>query len=248
MLDKRWVSLCRADPAYERGAWSFVRAVAANTGQIDVIVCPCVDCLNVDRHSSSDVVAHLVTRVMDEAYKHCREWYHHGEVNSNSTSGRATQHWNDETVGLYRATEEFDDEHVSSDIAEGEDIKEDEFLAKLADAETPLYRSCLNHSKLSAIVSLFRLKTHNGWSDKSFNDLLETLPEMLPEDNVHHTSLYDVKKFLKSFDMGYQKIHACVNDCYLFRKQYKKLDNCPKCKASRWKANRHTGEVKKSVP
>nr|AAD03356.1 En/Spm-like transposon protein [Arabidopsis thaliana] len=134
------------------------------------------------------------------------------------------------------------------EIAERDDKKEDELLAKLVDAETPLYPSCVNHSKLSAIVSLFRLKTKNGWSDKSFNDLLETLPEMLPEDNVLHTSLYEVKKFLKSFDMGYQKIHACVNDCCLFRKKYKKLQNCLKCNASRWKTNMHTGEVKKGVP
>ena len=120
-----------------------------------------------------------------------------------------------------------------SEIAECDDKKEDEFLAKLADAETPLYPSCVNHSKLSAIVSLFRLKTKNGWSDKSFNDLLEILPDMLPKDNVLHTSLYEVKKFLKSFDMGYQKIHACVNDCCLFRKNYKKLDSCPKCNTLR---------------
>ena len=112
-------------------------------------------------------------------------------------------------------------------MAEGDDKKEDEFLAKIAEAETPWYPSCASHIKLSAIVSLFRLKTQNGWSDKSFNDLLETLPEMFPEDNVLHTSLYEVKKFLKSFDIGYEKIHACVNDCCLFRKRYKKLEKCP---------------------
>lgn len=134
------------------------------------------------------------------------------------------------------------------EINEGEDKLEDDFLAKLADAETPLYPSCANHSKLSAIVSLFRIKTHNGWYDKSFNDLLETLPTMLPEKNVLQISMYDVKKFLKSFDMGYQKIHACVNDCCLFRKKCKNLDICPKCKASRWKINMRNGEVKKGVP
>lgn len=121
-------------------------------------------------------------------------------------------------------------------------------MANLAEAETPLYPTCANHNKLSAIVSLFRLKTQNEWSDKSFNELLETLPEMLPEENVLHTSLYEVKKFLKSFDMGYEKIHACVNDCCLFRKKLKKLEYCPKCKASRWKTNIHTGEKKKGVP
>jgi len=97
-------------------------------------------------------------------------------------------------------------------------------------------------------VTLFRIKTKNGWSDKSFNELLGTLPEMLPADNVLRTSLYEVKKFLKSFDMGYEKIHACVNDCCLFRKRYKNLENCPKCNASRWKSNMQTGEAKKGVP
>ncbi|XP_020865779.1 uncharacterized protein LOC110224236 [Arabidopsis lyrata subsp. lyrata] len=260
MLDKSWVHLCRVDPAYERGARKFVRAVTEALGDIDKLVCPCIDCRNIDRHSGSDVVDHLVTRGMDEAYKRRSDWYHHGEVSSGAEVESKVNHWNEEIFDLYKAAEYLDEELASKgdlgeivegdlvEITEGEEKREDEFLAKLADAETPLYPSCANHSKLSAIVELFRIKTNNGWSDKSFNEPLETLPKMLPKENVLHTSLYDVKKFLKSFDMGYEKIHACVNDCCLFRKKYKKLDNCPKCKASRWKVNMHTGEVKKGVP
>ncbi|KAG7536590.1 Patatin-like phospholipase domain [Arabidopsis suecica] len=250
----------RADPGYERGARRFVFDVAAALGDIDKIICPCKDCRNVYRHSSSDVVVHLVTRGMDEAYKLRSDWYHHGDTVADGECEREVNLWNEEILELYKAAEYHDQELARngelgdnpvadlSEIAEGEDNREDEFLAKLADAETPLYPDCLNHSKLSAIVSLFRIKTKNGWSDKSFDELLETLPKMLPKDNVLHTSLYDVKKFLKSFDMGYEKIHACVNDCCLFRKKYKKLENCPKCNASRWKINMHTGEVKKGVP
>jgi len=225
-----------------------------------MIICPCKECRNVYQQSSSDVVVHLVTKGMDEAYKLQSEWYHHGDSVASAEGVSTTNQRNDEILELYKAAEYFDEELASkrdlvetplgdlAEIAEDEDRREDEFLAKLADAEPPLYPSCLNHIKLSAIVSLFRIKTRNGWSDKSFNELLETLPNMLPKDNVLHTSLYDVKKFLKSFDMGYEKIHACVNDCCLFRKKYKKLDNCPKCKASRWKINTHSGVVKKGVP
>ena len=242
----------RVDPSYETGASKFVRDVASALGVIDMIVCPCIDCRNIDRHSGSVVLDHLVTRGMEEGYKMRADWYLHGELNSGVAGESRASEWNDEIFGLYRVAECFDEELADtgdlSEKAEGDDKKEDEFLAKLADAETPLYPSCVNHSKLSAIVSLFRLKTHNGWSDKSFNDLLETLSEMLPEENVLHSSLYDVKKFLKSFDMGYEKIHACVNDCCLFRKRFKKLEKCPKCKASRWKTNIHTGEKKKGVP
>ncbi|XP_024013230.1 uncharacterized protein LOC112087553 [Eutrema salsugineum] len=190
---------------------------------------------------------------MEEAYKRRSDWYHHGEGTANSEDDTIKgREWNEEILGLFQAAEYLDEELAKRselvDVAEGLDNKEDEFLARLADAETPLYPTCENHSKISATVSLFRLKTQNGWSDKSFNDLLETLPKMLPEDNVLHTSLYDVKKFFKSFNMGYQKIHACVNDCCLFTKKFKKLDSCPKCKASRWKTNAHTGEPKVGVP
>ncbi|XP_024013159.1 uncharacterized protein LOC112087474 [Eutrema salsugineum] len=253
MVDKAWVHLCRADPAYEIGARNFVNSVASALGDCDLVICLCIDCRNVDRHSKNDVVDHLVTRGMDETYKLRTDWYHHGEVNCGSDEARKViREWNEEIVGLYQAAEYLDEELANKtdlcDVAEGLDKREDEFLAKLGDAETPLYPSCASHSKLSAIVSLFRLKTQNGWSDKSFNELLETLPSMLPEDNVLHTSLYDVKKFIKSFHMGYEKIHACVNDCCLFRKRLKKLDNCLKCKTSRWKTNFQTGELKKGVP
>jgi hypothetical protein len=33
----------------------------------------------------------------------------------------------------------------------------------------------------------------------------------------------------------YQKIHACVNDCALFQKDYEKMDKCLKCGECRWK-------------
>lgn len=213
-----------------------------------MVICPCSDCRNVDRHLGSVVVDHLVRKGMDEAYKKRMDWYHHGEIISGDAEDNTVNECNEEILELYRAAECLDDELADDVEGEAEDKKEDEFLAKLADAETPLYPSCANHSKLSAIVSLYRIKTQNGWSDKSFNDLLETLPKMLPADNVLHTSMYDVKKFLKSFDMGYEKIHACINDCCLFRKKFKKLDACPKCKASGWKQNMHTGQIKRGVP
>ncbi|XP_056845316.1 uncharacterized protein LOC108807544 [Raphanus sativus] len=241
------------DSAYERGARSFVNDVTAKLGVNGKIVCPCARCRNLNRHTSEEVVSHLVINGMDDAYKVRSDWFHHGDGNSVDVVGVKDRCWNAEILSLYEAANCLDDDLAirGSELresVEGEDRKEDEFLAKLAEAETPLYPTCSSHSKLSAVVSLFRIKSQNGWSDKSFDDLLQTLPNMLPENNVLHTSTYDVKKFLKSFDMGYQKIHACVNDCCLFRKKLTTAESCPKCKASRWKTNMHTGEIKKGVP
>ncbi|XP_074283399.1 uncharacterized protein LOC141607949 [Silene latifolia] len=100
-------------------------------------------------------------------------------------------------------------------------------LEKLKDSEMPLYKSCKKYTKLASIVKLYNLKAKNGWSDKSFNDLLELLKDMLPEDNVLPNRTYAAKKILRGIGMKYEKIHACPNDCILYRKEYETCTHCP---------------------
>ena len=38
--------------------------------------------------------------------------------------------------------------------------------------------------------------------------------------------------------LGYEKIHACPNDCMLFWKENFNLEACPCCAVSRWKTNK----------
>ena len=57
-----------------------------------------------------------------------------------------------------------------------------------------------------------------------------------------------MRKLLKTFDLGYEKIHACLNDCCLFRKEKENMDSCPTYGFSRWKADKHTRKIKKGVP
>ena len=40
---------------------------------------------------------------------------------------------------------------------------------------------------------------------------------------------------LHSIGIRYEKIHACANDCILFRNEHASLKSCPKCKASQYK-------------
>jgi len=72
--------------------------------------------------------------------------------------------------------------------------------------------------------------------------------DILPGENVLPTSTNEIKKFLKMFGFGYDIIHACPNDCILYRKAYELRDTCPGCSASRWKRDKHTGEEKKGIP
>ena len=44
-----------------------------------------------------------------------------------------------------------------------------------SDKYKPLYQGCTNITHLSVMLKLFNLKANNGWTDKSFTELLELL-------------------------------------------------------------------------
>jgi hypothetical protein len=100
-----------------------------------------------------------------------------------------------------------------------------------ADSRQELYRGCNNFSKLRFLVRLLHTKLLGGWSDKSFNLLLDLLKDAYPESAIpkHYN---DAKKLVKCLGLGYVNIHACENYCILFWKDNANANTCPKCKAS----------------
>jgi len=103
------------------------------------------------------------------------------------------------------------------------------------DSLTELYPGCSSFSRLSAVLRLFNMKARNGWTDRSFTELLEFLHQILPEGNTLPTSHYETKKILCPMGLEYRKIHACPNDCTLYRKEFEGLHKCPRCGVSRYK-------------
>jgi len=105
-----------------------------------------------------------------------------------------------------------------------------------SDSKKPLYPGCKNSlTLLSAVLSLVNVKARYGWSDKSFTSLLEVVHHLLLEENTLPKSYYQAKKILCPMGMEYQKIHACPNDCILYRHEYEKMSKCPKYGVSRYK-------------
>ncbi|XP_015637678.1 uncharacterized protein [Oryza sativa Japonica Group] len=92
-----------------------------------------------------------------------------------------------------------------------------------------------DYSVLRSVLELLRLKARHGWSDTSFNDLMDLLRVMLPKPNLLPTNTYEVKKLICPLSLGVQKIHACENHCLLYRKEFADLDSCPTCGTSRYK-------------
>ena len=101
----------------------------------------------------------------------------------------------------------------------------------------PLYSGCTSFTKLSAVLALVNLKAQFGWSDKSFSELLMLLKTILPADNVLPKNHYEAKKILCPVGMQYEKIHACCNDCILYRDEFAELHDCPVCGVSRYKTS-----------
>ncbi|KAA0059543.1 uncharacterized protein E6C27_scaffold518G00570 [Cucumis melo var. makuwa] len=119
------------------------------------------------------------------------------------------------------------------------------FEKLLNDAEKPLYEGCKKFTKLSTLVKLYNLKVRHGWSNISFSKLLKALKDILPSLNDLPTSMYEAKKMLGALGMEYEKIHACLNDCCLYRTEYANAIVCPERGESRRKYGKDANKKKK---
>ena len=104
------------------------------------------------------------------------------------------------------------------------------------DLKKPLYPGCENSlTLLSAVLSLVNEKAIYGWSDKIFSLLLQVMHNMLLEKNTLPKSYYQAKKILCPMGMEYRKIHACPNDCILYKHEFQGMPKCPRCGVSQYK-------------
>ncbi|XP_024163775.1 uncharacterized protein LOC112170678 [Rosa chinensis] len=88
---------------------------------------------------------------------------------------------------------------------------------------------------MSFIVRLIQAKVLNGWTDKSFKDLLDICNESMPEGVNLPNSYYQAQKLTEDLGFTYNTVDACPNSCMLFRNEDINLYQCLICKASRWK-------------
>ncbi|CAL8118570.1 unnamed protein product [Prunus armeniaca] len=74
------------------------------------------------------------------------------------------------------------------------------------------------------------------WTVQSLNRVFK---RMLPTDNCLPKDHRQAQKVLNGLGLGYEKIHACKNNCMLFYKEYETLDTCPICNKSRFKTSQN---------
>ncbi|WVZ49928.1 hypothetical protein U9M48_001243 [Paspalum notatum var. saurae] len=107
---------------------------------------------------------------------------------------------------------------VDVNLADGDSVTEEQniYATFLKDADTMLYPGC-KFSRLSFLVTLYHLKCLHGWTQESFTSLLGVLSTALPIEANLPKTYYEAKKIIHGLGLGYVKIHACPNDCMLFR-------------------------------
>ncbi|XP_065856508.1 uncharacterized protein [Euphorbia lathyris] len=248
-MDRSWMYGNRASVEFLRGLGEFSKVAIEFQSKSGSIRCPCCHCNNMRCPDEIYVVQdHLICGGFKKNYT---SWTWHGEMFDNAESStKAVSHQvgdadveNDSEVEVDRINDMMHD--VEDDFTECPGM----YDRILSSSETPLYPSCTTFTILSAVLKLFNLKVSHSWTDKSFTELLQILKKMLPDGNEVPISTYEAKKLMCPMGMEYEKIHACRNDCVLYRNDYADMQAYPRCGVSRYKRKDNDSCLrKKGVP
>lgn len=251
-MDKSWIKLKnRRCKEYESGVEKFLEFAYVDKEDDMKISCPCSQCNNFRDQDKGTVMTHLVKNGFRKDYT---RWIYHGEAfeddldDDNISLNVDHEDTNDDidlnmmlnNIGTANWGENWQSEkETSENLPNGKESEADKIIRLLKDAKKDLYTGCDRFSKLSFIVTLLHLKNMSGWTIKSFDVLLGVLRIALPVEALIPKSFYEAKKIIRDLGFKSEKIHACVNDCILYRKEYENLSTCPneKCNEPRYKSN-----------
>lgn len=205
-MDHNWISTTKpGDREYAVGVKDFINFALRNSELGSKLPCPCYICHNLMHHRVDVILKHLGKWAFDRTYT---RWIWHGE-SKEGLSASSSIHNVSEAYDIDEG-DRLDDmlRVAANNYSENPAI----FEILLHDSEKPVYTGSKN-SKLSSVLRLYNLKAGNGWTDKSFSELLLFLKEeLLLEDNVLPNGTYEAKKILSSMGLKYERIHACPKD------------------------------------
>ncbi|CAM8905938.1 unnamed protein product [Rhodiola kirilowii] len=232
-MSRKWISGNRLSDEYEKGIMDFCEFASAYAfkNALESVFCPCKACFNKIKVKVEELHKHLFLKGIDPLYT---VWYMHGEAEQQDVEPQPVE-------SLPEDNDDWEEDNLIDMInnVAGEFDSRPQVVESLRnDSELPLYEGCSKYTRLSATLKLFNLKAKNGWSDKSFTEVLSLVKDMLPDENTLPNRTYEAKKVMCPMGIEYKKIHACPNDCILYRNAHKDLTECPVCKSSRYKLNK----------
>jgi hypothetical protein len=102
------------------------------------------------------------------------------------------------------------------------------------DSTTPLYPGCtMEDTRLKVALDVLQMKAKYKWTDTSVNASLKYWHDRLPDGNTCPSSVDEAKKVVCPLDLPHEKYHACINNCYIYRKEEdSNKTTCPVCNAT----------------
>ncbi|XP_074376826.1 uncharacterized protein LOC141718344 [Apium graveolens] len=251
-MDKSWMRVDRDSLEYVIGVENFLIYAEENCKDPKLIPCPCARCCNFKKFSVKIIRGHLYEKGFSLGYVN---WIWYG-ASANPRSSAASTMSTPSSVNIEENIEEHIGPSEVGDICEaaynrgnlGDGCDKDsyEFKQFLADAEQPLFEGS-DSSKLESMLKLHNWKARFGNIDSASTDLLSPIVSLLPKDHVLPINAYTAKKTLSDLGLEYIKIHACLNDCILYRGVNSDIVECPKSRKSRWKLG-NDGKERVNVP
>ncbi|XP_043815326.1 uncharacterized protein LOC122724434 [Manihot esculenta] len=102
-------------------------------------------------------------------------------------------------------------------------------------ANEELWPGCNKHTKLSTVARLMNMKLEHHFSVKCFDQIIEFVKEVLPEDNVLPDNFYKTKKLIEGLGLPVEKIDCCRNNCMIYWSGDGELQECKFCQLPRYK-------------
>ncbi|MBV8802557.1 MAG: DUF4218 domain-containing protein [Gammaproteobacteria bacterium] len=242
--------------AYKQGVHSFLEFAYRNLDLSQKVHCPCRKCANIYYQNAETIAKHLLEYGIMFSYS---KWYLHGETDDISNIDNRCQNdqFNDHDE-MFEMLQAIQDERMVDvgfemevgDSRSNNDQNEESGMGMdklLENALRPLFSEWPHSSLLSFVIRMLKVKVECRISDKAFDLIFAILHDVVPKDNFLPKNYLEAKKLLRDLGLGYDPIHACKNDCVLFWKDLKDLNECPVCHESRYKIS-DCGEVNNKAP
>jgi hypothetical protein len=246
-MDRSWMrETTRSSERFQEGVEEFMRMAVKCVDVRGMTKCPCRDCANRYYHHIEMVEGHLYMNGFNPTYT---RWIFHGEQYQSRVNTSSDMHIDtSEGIEEVDAVDElFDDVCMGtfldanigeSSTAPGPTTNDHEqrssFYRLWEDGLGEIYPGCKKISKIAFILKMLHIKTLCNVSNKAFDMFIELFKRALPDGETLPCSYREATRVRRDLGFGYEKIHACKNDCVLFWKEHANKVECPKCKTSRW--------------
>ncbi|XP_010681270.2 uncharacterized protein LOC104896251 [Beta vulgaris subsp. vulgaris] len=251
-MDQNGMNCSRESEEFKSGLNAFLDDSFANVAIEGQILCPCKRCCRRFCYSRDEIYDHVIVNGFVKGFK---DWVINKEASSSTCKDNINTNESycdnsfDDIDGLLQDTFRDMNEglNVGEENANGPNEEARKFYKLVEEGKQELYPGCKTFSKLSFLIRLYLFKCLNGISNVAFGDLLELLREAFPMAQFPK-SFDESKNIVRNLGLDYKKIHACPNDCILYRKELEGDNICPKCETSRWKSDKIPAKVLRYFP